>query len=90
MQLNPDTINGCFEFGGSIANLWSFRTLLKEKQISGVPWAPDIFFLFWEIWNLFYYPDLNQWFSMIGGAALLLTNIAWMILALKYRLSNNI
>lgn len=81
----PDLVNGSLElFGGMF--LWqNVRQLLKDKEIKGVHWLPTMFFFIWGLWNLFYYPHLNQWFSFIGGLNIVLANGVWVFLMLKYK-----
>lgn len=43
------------------------------------------FFWSWGIWNLFFYPSLGQWYSFVGGIALVAGNTVWVALALRYR-----
>lgn len=81
----PDLINSVFE---AVAGLFVFRNvlaLLRHKQIRGVHWSPTFFFSVWGIWNLFYYPHLNQWFSFYGGLLVLTANLTWLVLVFHYR-----
>lgn len=79
-----DLINGLFEFGGAGINLLNVRAILRDKKLQGVHWAPYGFFTSWGLWNLWYYPSLDQWFSFVGGAAIVLVNGTWLVLALYY------
>lgn len=81
----PDTINGAFEFGGSLAvwvNVWA---LWKDKGYKGARLAPMLFFSSFSLWNLWYYPHLGQWASLTGGIILGLANCAYVGLMLKFR-----
>ena len=80
-----DVVNGSFEFVGAAtlwANVWK---LWKDKQIRGVHWGGALFFALWGGWNLVYYPTLGQWWSFAGGCAICAAEVAWLVLALKYR-----
>lgn len=83
MQIN-DVINGIFEFGGAILCWMNFFRLIKDKEVKGVYWPVTGFFAVWGIWNCFYYPSLNQWFSFAGGVVLAAGNISWVILVIFY------
>ena len=74
----PDLINGTFEFAGA-AVLWlNVIALARDGSLKGVHWAPTVFFTTWGLWNLFYYPHLEQWFSFGGGLAIVFVNIVWL------------
>jgi hypothetical protein len=85
MTLNPnDVINGLFELMGAACLVVNVRQALRDKQIKGVHWGPTIYFTAWGIWNLWYYPSLNQWFSLAGGLAITLMNLVWLALVIRY------
>lgn len=85
--MTPDMINGSFEAAGALMNCLSIRALMRDRQVKGVsPW-PSVFFLSWGLWNLIYYPLLEQFWSTIAGAALALTTATWLVLYLRYRWS---
>lgn len=83
-----DFINGSFEFWGAIALLNHCRVLYRDKVLRGVSKASTLFFTTWGIWNVYYYPHLDQWMSFAGGLAICMTNILWLSLMWKYR--NNV
>lgn len=79
-----DTINGAFELSGGLANYLNVRQLYKDKKVRGIHWSTYAFFTTWGIWNLWYYPSLNQWMSFAGGCSIVLMNMTWLSLALYY------
>lgn len=82
--MNPDLINGLFELFGSFMVWLNVRQIYKDKEVKGVHIAPTAFFFSWGLWNLYYYPHLNQWFSFIGGISIAIANGLWVILMLYY------
>jgi hypothetical protein len=83
--MSPDLINGLFEFGGGAAVLLSARALWRDKFYAGLsPWNL-VFFQTWGLWNLFYYPQLGQPWSFVGGLALALANATYLFLLWRYR-----
>jgi hypothetical protein len=85
--MNPDLINAAFEVLGAIVLLENVRAIRRDKRVLGMnPWV-TVFFTSWGLWNLFYYPSLDQWASFSGGIALVLVNIVWLCHAWKYRRS---
>lgn len=80
-----DIINGSFELLGGIIYILNIRVILKDKVVNGVSLIPSFFFSSWGIWNLFYYPSLEQWYSFIGAVFLVISNTTWLGLALYYR-----
>jgi hypothetical protein len=80
----PDLINGTFElFGGGFvcANIYQ---IYKDKTVKGIHWGSSIFFTSWGIWNMFYYPMLEQWLSFAGGVFLCVANVVWFLQRLYY------
>jgi len=80
-----DFLNGFFELGGAYFAWCNTYRLWKDKEIKGVYAPAWIFFTLFGLWNLYYYPSLSQWYSFVGGIFLVLGNIGWCILAIKYR-----
>lgn len=80
-----DLVNGLFELSGSLF-LWNnVRILYKHKKVRGVSVLTTAVFTAWGLWNLYYYPFLNQIMSFFGGLGIVLANAVWLWLALKYR-----
>lgn len=77
--MTPDHINGAFEAIGAAMLALNVRRVWRDRAIAGVHWAPTLFFTAWGMWNLFYYPSLNQWASFAGGCLLVLMNAAWLV-----------
>ena len=80
-----DYINGLFEFCGSFFIWMNVKRLYRDKEVKGAYWPAWAFFAVWGIWNLFYYPSLNQWASFLGGVLVVVGNIAWVALFLWYK-----
>jgi hypothetical protein len=83
--MTPDQINGIFEFCGGLFILTSIFKLYKDKQVKGVTLAHPIFFFLWGLWNLYFYPHLNQMFSFYGGIMVAFTNLIWICQIIYYR-----
>ena len=83
--MTPDIFNGLFELFGGLLYILNIKILLRDKVVQGISLLPTVFFTSWGLWNLFYYPHLEQWFSFFGGIVLVLTNAVWLVLALYYK-----
>lgn len=81
----PDIINGFFELFASGFIILSILKVWKNRSSAGVNWLHPAFFLAWGFWNLYYYPHLDQWFSLIGGIGVVVCNTIWVTLLFKYR-----
>lgn len=58
--------------------LWrNVRQLYKDKQVRGISVLTTVFFTSWGVWNLYYYPHLDQWLSFAGGLVIVTANVAW-------------
>lgn len=64
--------------------------LYHDKMIKGVHWGPTMFFFLWGVWNLFYYPNLNQWLSFIGGCCIVIANGVWVAQMIYYNKKNKL
>jgi hypothetical protein len=84
ISMLPDLINGTFEALGAMILVINIFRLVKDKCIKGVSWLPVAFFSAWGLWNLYYYPHLEQWLSFIGGIGIVTANIVWLTLVFYY------
>lgn len=78
MQI-PDLINGVFEFGISIPLAKGVMMLRADRVVKGFYWPTIVWTTAWGLWNLFYYPHLDQWLSFIGGLIVVSVNITWLV-----------
>ena len=85
-MISPDIINGLFEMLGGVSLLKNVGQLYADKQSKGVHWSPTLFFAAWGVWNLYYYPHLNQTFSFIGGLFIVTANVVWFVMMMYYKL----
>lgn len=83
-----DIINAAFEFGGAIFLCHNCITLYKDKAVSGVSILSTAFFTGWGFWNIYYYPTLDQVWSMIAAIALTFFNVLWVGQMIYYRRAN--
>ncbi len=87
--MSPDFINGLFEFLGSVFIWRSIWLLNRQKQVHGVSILSIGFFMSWGYWNLYYYPNLNQWLSFAGGLSIVTANTIWVSQIGYYLWRNN-
>lgn len=80
----PDLINGAFEVFGGLFILNHCRVLFKDKLVKGVSVLSTSFFFLWGLWNLFYYPHLDQWLSFLGGLVIVSANCLWVGMMIYY------
>ena len=83
--MTPDLIMGLFEVVGSLFTCFNVWRVWRDKRVMGVSLWPTGFFIVWGLWNLYYYPHLDQWWAFWGGVVMTLSNIAWLSLAIRYR-----
>jgi fumarate reductase subunit C len=79
-----DTVNGLYEMLGGLFLLYNCFVLYKHKQVRGISAVPVAFFTTWGIWNLWYYPSLNQWLSFSGGCLIVVANMIWITMMIYY------
>lgn len=79
-----DIVNGSFEIFGGFLLWYNVKTILRDKKVAGVSWIPTAFFASWGLWNLYFYPSVNCWWSFVGGLNVVSANIVWVILMIYY------
>lgn len=79
-----DHINGLFELASGVLMWLNVKALINDGQLKGVKIAPALVFTLWGYFNLFYYPSLHQWWSLVGGCLLVLANTIWIGIALLF------
>lgn len=75
--MTPDLINGLFELSGSLFIWRSIWLLRRQRMVRGVSFLTTGFFAVWGLWNLWYYPSLDQWLSFAGGVSIVTANCIW-------------
>ena len=86
--MTPDVINGLFEFVGGLCSWANVYKYMQDRKVAGVYWPSTVFYISWGLWNLYFYPALNQPWSFWGGVFLTLGSIAWLVLVLKDKILN--
>lgn len=81
----PDLINGGFEAAAGLAILNHCHALWCDRRVAGVSVASVAFFTAWGLWNIFYYPHLDQFWSFVGGIFVTLANTFYVGLLLHFR-----
>ena len=85
MNAWPDLINGSFEALAGLMVLNHCRVLHAEKMVRGVSVLSSFFFTMWGVWNLYYYPALNQPLSFYGGLVVVASNALYVGMMVFYR-----
>jgi hypothetical protein len=80
-----DILNAIFELIGSLLAIMNIVKLIKDKAIRGVYWPIWAFYTAWGFWNLYYYPSVDCWYSFLAGIIMVIANLIWLILAVRYR-----
>lgn len=83
--MTPDMINGLFETFGALLVFNHCRVTLRDRQVKGVSIISSALFTTWSIWNLVYYPILDQWCSFVGTVLLAFANAGWVGLMIWFR-----
>ena len=86
--MTPDVINALFEFVGAFILCFNVKALLRDKVVHGFnPWT-TVFFTAWGLWNCIFYPILGQWWSFVGGLAIVSVNTIWLGLLVYYTIQS--
>src|ERR1051326_5535797 len=84
-SMTPDMINGMFELMAALLVGNHCRVVLKDRCVKGVSVASTAIFTLWGFWNIFFYENLEQWYSLGGGIMLMLVNTLYVLLLLHFR-----
>lgn len=79
-----DMINGMFQLIGAMMLSINVYALYRDKEIKGIHWSSTVFFTCLGIFNLFYFPSLEQWWSFAGGIAIVVVNTIWLSMIVYY------
>jgi hypothetical protein len=82
--MSADLTNAIFEIGGGFLMWLNVKVLYESKEVKGVDWRVSAFFFFWGVWNIYYYPSLDQWLSFYAGIWLSIANLVWVSMAVYY------
>lgn len=82
--MTPDFINGMFEFVGAAICMSNVRRIRRDRTVKGFDPMTTVFFTGWGVWNIYFYSHLEQWISWLGGIALALVNLVWLIHVFYY------
>jgi len=83
MQI-PDLINAIFQCSGTFFVILNIMKISKDKKVKGISWLSASFFTFWGIWNLYYFPLLNQTFSGFASLGMAISNMIYTIQLIYY------
>ncbi len=83
--MTPDQINSLFEFAGALFILNHCRVLHRDKLVAGVSVLSTFFFFSWGVWNIYYYPHLDQTWSFYGGLCISLANTLYIGMLIRYK-----
>lgn len=83
--MTADILNGFFELFAGVFCFLNCLQVKKDKMVKGVNFIAVAFFTVWGWWNFYYYPSLNQWFSLIGSVGIVAANTYWLHLLYIYK-----
>ncbi|MDQ8022214.1 MAG: hypothetical protein REI94_10260 [Moraxellaceae bacterium] len=80
-----DLANAALECLGGLFILNHCRVLWMQQSVRGVSAISIAFFSAWGVWNLFYYPALDQFFSFAASLLVVLANAIYLVLIVLIR-----
>jgi hypothetical protein len=82
--MSGDVINGLFETFGAVMITLSTHKLLRERIVRGIHWGQVAFFTSWGVFNMFYYPSIDQVWSFRGGCLVFAANMVYLINLIRF------
>lgn len=84
MKLTMDQANAALEMGGAFLRTLDCIKLFQHKRFVGGHLGTALYFLLWGVFNVFFYPSLNQVWSFWAALALMVINGLWFVMAVYY------
>ena len=83
-MIKPDQINAAFEVAGALLTFMNTRQVFRDKGHAGIFVPAVALFTSWGFWNLYYYHELKQWWSVAATVVMVIANLSWLSLMLYY------
>jgi hypothetical protein len=80
-----DLINAAFELSAALFVGLNALDIYRKQTVAGHTIPTTMFFWAWGLWNLAYYPHLDQWLSTSGALGVWAANTVLLVLVLKHR-----
>lgn len=80
-----DIGNALFELLGAALQWINVLKLLRDKRVQDVYWPVTAFFAGWGMWNIYFYAAVGTPASSVAAVFMTLANVAWVVLAIRYR-----
>jgi hypothetical protein len=79
-----DQINAVFELMAGGFVLISVRQILIDRAVAGISWITHLFFPVWSFWNLHFYDQLGQVWSVVAAVNLAYAETVYFVLLVIY------
>tara|TARA_R100000329_G_scaffold77133_1_gene66308 strand:- start:32 stop:307 length:276 start_codon:yes stop_codon:yes gene_type:complete len=80
-----DQINSGFIFVAGIFYVLNLLKLIKDKDVKGISKLSIVFFSIWNIWTLFFFLMVTEFWWTIGAYIIVtVLNVVYIILMIKY------
>jgi len=85
-----DQINSGFVLIAALFYLLNLFKLIKDKEIKGISKISIGFFSLWNVWTLFFFIKISEYWWTIGAYVVVaILNIAYITLMIKYTRNND-
>ncbi|HAI17539.1 MAG TPA: hypothetical protein DCM10_05685 [Xanthomarina gelatinilytica] len=85
-----DQINSGFIFVAGIFYVLNLLKLIKDKDVKGISKLSIVFFSIWNIWTLFFFLMVTEFWWTIGAYIIVtVLNVVYIILMIKYTREKN-
>ena len=85
-----DQINSAFVLMAALFYVLNLLKLMKDKEIKGISKISIGFFSLWNVWTLFFFIKVSEYWWTIGAYVLVaILNVAYITLMIKYGLKKD-
>jgi len=87
--MKGDLVNSLFMFIAIIFNCMNIYKLNKDKEVKGISIIPNIYYVLWGSWNIYFYAANKSKLSFIAGIGVVITGLIWVSQWAFYKFKKN-
>lgn len=73
----------------SLVTLDHVRTILRDRQVAGVSLLPSYVFITTNLFEVYYFGRLGDWWTVTGAILMAISNLTWLGLVLHFKRNSN-
>ena len=87
--ITPDKVNAGFEIAAALFIIYNCFILHHDKLVRGISPYSYVLFTAWSIWNMFFYPIVEQTFSFYAATLMAIAQLVYTCMLAYYTIYPN-